>query len=590
MVDLRTYQKELLQNAQRALAAPNARVLLQLPTGGGKTRIAAALLAGWLQSGGKAAWLTHRRELSDQTRNVLYKSGVPATNTQEWDFHDLAPSKSGGVAVLMAQTVSRRNHIEGVWDEYGPGDLLVIDEAHHATAPGWKRAICQWPGRVIGLTATPWRLEKNLGFNHLFNCLIPGPQISELQADGFLAKAQVVWPADDGFILGGRLNTNGEYIEREIEIANQSRPGVMTARALEFWQKHAEGRQTIIYAVSVGHAKHLATVFNNAGFPAEVILGDTLTEERKLHLRQFRNGKLNVLINVAVATEGFDLPDASCVVLARPTKSLALYLQMVGRGLRGKDKDADYTDCLVLDLAGNVKEHGDPDRDREWSLEPRGQQAGGEPPPRVWCPECNRLSPAASHSCHHCESPFGKTCRRCVKWKAWKDWSEETYCGDDHDLVCNWCHPDAHKLARLPVYGELKEVLIEQWSVDPSELHTLGAVQNKMREIAKELASTYDQATFNLLTRQLDSLIKRQFQMRTAFLNEIREKMGDNHRYRISEIERNYHNGRMDELEDFGERGGVYYLRWGGRWRWMMITENGLEMADHYGDTGTRRW
>ncbi len=154
MVKLRPYQQNLLQQAERALAAPNARVMLQLPTGGGKTRIAAALLAGWVRGGGTAVWLTHRRELSAQTYKELDKSGIPATNTLEWELYDLAPSKSRGVVVLMAQTVSRRNHFEGVWDEYDSEDLLIIDEAHHATAPGWERAIHQWPGRVVSSAIT----------------------------------------------------------------------------------------------------------------------------------------------------------------------------------------------------------------------------------------------------------------------------------------------------------------------------------------------------------------------------------------------------------------------------------------------------
>ena len=368
-------------------------------------------------------------------------------------------------------------------------------------------------------------------------------------------------PDSDGIIIGGRLNSKGEFIEGEIELANQGRPGVMTAGALEFWQNRAQGRQTIVYAISKGHAENMAGVFNKAGFPAGVILTETRAELRDWYIRQFREGKLKVLVNVAVATEGFDLPDASCVVLARPTMSLALYLQMVGRGLRPK---SDGGNCLILDLAGNVERHGFPNDEHPWSLEPRGQQGEGGPPPVVRCPDCEGVSPASSHNCQNqdCGNSFGKDCQRCEKWRAWKWWSTETYCGDDHDQVCNWCHPDAHKLARLPLIGELREILKEElkshWEVNPAELSTLSAVQTQMREIAKELASAYDQATFNYLTKQLDFLIKRQSQMRGAFLKELREKMGDNYRGWISFIEDR--GGKMDELVDFGEKGGVVLL------------------------------
>ena len=526
MAELRPYQEDLLQQAQRKLSVRDAKVMLQLPTGGGKTLIAAGLLRGWVRNGGKAAWLTHRRELSEQTRRELNKSGVHATNPQEWEFHDLAPSKSGGVVVLMAQTVSRRNHFEGVWDEYGWEDLLVIDEAHHATAPGWERAIKQWPGPVIGLTATPWRLTPNEGFDHLFEDLILGPQIREMQAEGYLANAHVRMPDSGALILGGQIASTGDYHESGIELANLDRPNVMTAGALEYWQNHAHGRQTIVYAVSVGHAGNLATVFNDAGVPAAVILGNTGPEWRSEWIRRFSSGELRVLVNVAVATEGIDLPDASCIVLARPTMSLALYLQMVGRGLRAK---RDGGNCLILDLAGNVERHGFPDDDREWSLEPRGRQGEGKPPPVVPCPVCDGVSPAASHNCQYCGNPFGKDCQRCVQWRAWKRWSAETYCGSDHDQVCNLCHPDTHTLPNLP--DGLKEMLRKepidsQQDLKLDDPYTVEDARNQLCEVMENLLyakKVDDKGTFTrILERQLRPLLRKEKRLRNAELEEMR--------------------------------------------------------------------
>ena len=146
------------------------------------------------------------------------------------------------------------------------------------------------------------------------------------------------------------------------------------------------------------HARNLASVFNDAGIPAAVILGDTSSEERNKAIAGFREGTVKVLVNVVVATEGFDLPDASCIAIARPTKSLALYLQMVGRGLRPKD---DGGDCLILDLAANSEIHGLPEARRKWSLEPCGIESPGEAPV-VWCPKCEMVSPATSHHCRGC--------------------------------------------------------------------------------------------------------------------------------------------------------------------------------------------
>ena len=316
------------------------------------------------------------------------------------------------------------------------------------------------------MTATPWRLSKTEGFNHLFDRLILGPQIHELQRDCHLCKIQLVMPAPDELVRGGLLASTGDYSESGIELANQDRPDVMTGGAFQFWQTHAQDRQTIIYAVSAGHAKNLAVVFNNANVPAGVILDETPREERKRRIKQFSDGELRVLINKEIATEGFDLPDASCIVLARPTMSLALYLQMVGRGLRRKD---DGGDCMILDLADNSERHGLPNEERHWSLDPRGRQAEGGLAPVVRCPECEGVSPAASQSCQFCEGAFGKSCQRCGVWRPWKRWSLEEYCGNDHDLVCDMCHYDAHKSAFLPVGEHLRDKLLRE-SENDSEL------------------------------------------------------------------------------------------------------------------------
>ena len=459
MPQLRLYQQALLRQIQKTLAAdPKARLMLQLPTGGGKTIIASALLAQRLTEGRKAVWLTHRKELAEQTRRMLTDAGVSAITNVNWTPGEDAPAKAGVAVILMAQTVGRRNARREVWNRYNPDDLLVIDEAHHAAADGWTRAMRQWPGPIVGMTATPWRLSEKEGFDHLFDDLLCGPQTADLQGLGSLCEAQVFIPPPEQRISGGAVDRTGDYTESGIEQANRDRPDIMTAGALTFWQKHADGRPTIAYAVSVDHAHNLASVFNDAGIPAAVILGDSNREERDKAIAGFRNGSVKVLVNVIVATEGFDLPDASCIIIARPTMSLALYLQMVGRGLRPKP---DGSDCIILDLAGNAEKHGLPEDYREWSLEPRGVAKSGGQAPIVWCPEpwCDVASPAASHYCRGCGFPLGKDCERCGKWRSRRRWQYETHCGDAHQLVCDLCHIDAHIQAHLPVAPPLDELV-----------------------------------------------------------------------------------------------------------------------------------
>ena len=495
MIELRPYQQDLLKQTQDALVADaKGRVMLQLPTGGGKTVIAGALLADWLQDGRKAVWLTHRKELAEQTRRMLTDAGVSAIANVNWRPGDDAPARASGVVILMSQTVARRIRERQVWSEFNSNDLLVIDEAHHASAPGWERAMQQWPGPIVGMTATPWRLSEKEGLDHLFGDLLCGPQTACLQAlepKPALCRAQVFIPPEEQRIAGGIVGSIGDYTETGIKQANRDRPDIMTAGALAFWRQHAEGRPTIAYAVSKEHARNLAAVFNDAGIPAAVILGDTKREERDRAIAGFEDGSIRVLVNVIVATEGFDLPDASCVIIARPTMSLALYLQMVGRGLRPKPDGGEYTDCLILDLAANSVTHGLPDDYREWSLEPRGTQKDGGEAPVVICPLCETASPAASHNCRGCGFSFGKDCERCGRWRAHKRWLYEKHCGDAHQRVCDLCHIDAHIQAHLPVAPPLDE-LVELYDPEdemtfPSDVEVDDDLASRLSALFKEL-------------------------------------------------------------------------------------------------------
>ena len=435
MIELRDYQQDLLDRVRSALdSKPSARVMLQLPTGGGKTHIAGDLLSGWLKDGRKAVWLTHRKELADQTEFMLRKAKVSATAKMEWTPNTNAPSLVNGVTILMAQKVGRRTAKRPVWNSYNQSDLMIIDEAHHATADGYERAMKQWPGPVLGMTATPWRLSEKEGFDHLFDEeeLHCGPQVADLQSNNYLCLARVRVPPEEDQIRGGQVASTFDFSEAGIEQANEG-SDIWTTGALRFWQKHGDNRQTVIYAVTVQHAQNLVDVFNDAGIPAGALLSKTPPDDRAKLIRDFQSGVLRALVNVAVATEGFDLPDAACVVLTRPTMSLSLYLQMVGRGLRPKQ---DNGDCVILDLAANTLRHGLPEEEREWSLQARGAQPSGEAPV-VWCPKCEYLSPAASHQCNGCGESFGEPCGRCGAWRAWKRWSQKNSCGTDHDLVCD---------------------------------------------------------------------------------------------------------------------------------------------------------
>ena len=287
-MELWDYQKDLLAQVEEALTADtNARVMMQLPTGGGKTFIAGELLRRRLQSGRKAVWMTHRRELADQTRDMLTGRGIDAETVRDWRSGTDAPARSGGVAILMAQKVGIRAKKMKVWSRYEESDLMVIDEAHHASAEGWERAMEQWPGQILGMTATPWRLSVKEGFEHLFSSLICGSQIRDLQMAKYLCKTKVLVPPPDQRIHGGKIGSRGDYIPSGIKQAN--RLGVWTAGARDFWKQEAQGRQTIAYAVSIAHARNLARVLSRAGISTGIILSDTKAQDRSNRIAAFKS-------------------------------------------------------------------------------------------------------------------------------------------------------------------------------------------------------------------------------------------------------------------------------------------------------------
>ena len=430
---LRAYQRDLVEKACDALIRALGKVMLQLPTGGGKTVVGGELISKWLMQHPDAGvvWMTHRIELCSQTAMRLQVDfGLTVTlPPTAWNPGTPAPIVAGGVQILQAQTVSRRVDRDGrMWRAYGIDDLLVVDEAHHAPALGWEMAIATFPGRVIGLTATPWRLSASQGFDHIFDDLICGPQIPELQRAGHLAPSRTFTPPLEDRVIGGIVGATGDFTEAGIEESNS--PLVMTTKAVQYWTRMSRRRQTIVYAVSKRHAHNLVQEFAKRNVAAAVILSETPAYEREAAIEGFRAGEIRVLVNVMIATEGFDLPDASCIVITRPTRSLTLFLQMVGRGLRPKPNNGD---CLILDLTGNSETHGVPETMREWSLAPRGEPEDGEAPV-VRCLSCGFMAHPSYHQCPECDADMGKICARCGRFRLWTRWSGK--------IVCDHCVPD----------------------------------------------------------------------------------------------------------------------------------------------------
>lgn len=370
-MQLRSYQEQAIQNLRAAYAAGHRAPLLCLPTGGGKTVVLATIAAQAAAKGRRVLILVHRRELIQQTASKLQWVGLE---------HGIIaaghPASDHPVQVASVQTLVRR--LAGMtWQP----SLVIIDEGHHAAAGSWRQILEHWPDAYrLGVTATPCRLDGR-GLSEAFDHLALGPSVADLINAGFLSQARIYAPpvvAD----LSGIKRRAGDYANDQAAAA-MDRPTV-TGDAIAHYQRLAAGQQAITFCCNVAHAISVCDAFKTAGIAAALLLGGTA--DRDQVVGDFAAGITRVLVTVDVVSEGFDVPAASCAILLRPTQSLGLYLQQVGRVLRpAPGKDA----ALILDHVGNVTRHGFPDDPRQWSLAEGVVRSRGTAAPSVrTCPEC----------------------------------------------------------------------------------------------------------------------------------------------------------------------------------------------------------
>jgi len=370
-VNLRTYQQRAIADTRAAIAGGSRAPLLVLPTGGGKTIIFSAIAQSAAAKGNRVLILVHRRELIHQASSKLQWIGL--------DHGIIAagvPASDAPVQIASVQTLARRlTRID--WQ---PG-LIIIDEAHHATAGQWARILDHWPNAYrLGVTATPCRLD-GCGLRGTFDTMVLGPSVADLIGVGFLSPARIYAPPVVADLQSIR-SRGGDYANDQAAAA-MDRPTV-TGDAIAHYQRYAAGQQAIAFCCNVKHAVSVCDAFKTAGITTELLLGGT--QDRDQVVADFAAHRTRVLVTVNVVSEGFDVPAASCAILLRPTQSLGLYLQQVGRVLRpapGKEH------AIVLDHVGNAMRHGFPDDARDWSLYDRMRRSKGTPAPSVrTCPEC----------------------------------------------------------------------------------------------------------------------------------------------------------------------------------------------------------
>lgn len=368
---LRPHQMEAKGKILEAWEKYNS-VMLQMPTGTGKTYLFTSLVNDILQTYKQAhkevriLVVAHRTELLDQISATLTRFSIPHGFIQGAREQYLwRRVQVGSIMSLLTE----KNYNNVCRQRF---DYIIVDEAHHSLADTYIKLFGLFPeAKKLGVTATPWRLNHE-SFLSLYQCLITSPQISWFIRNGLLADFDYVSIKPESEVQ--RLVDNSEVTSTgdfsNVDLENTFNNQRIRSKLYESYKHFADSRKGIIYAINKRHAAKIAELYSSHGIKAVAIDCDTPKEERQDLIRAFKKGDIQVLVNVDIFTEGFDCPEVNFIQLARPTKSLALYLQQVGRGLRivkGKDK------TIILDNVGLYNYFGLPDANRKWQYHFNGR-------------------------------------------------------------------------------------------------------------------------------------------------------------------------------------------------------------------------
>ena len=386
--DLHPHQAKAIDLLRQSFARGRRRPILQLPTGAGKTITAASIVESALGKGKRVLFTVPLLSLVDQTIERFAEEGIRAVGVMQ-AYHPMTDC-SQPLQIASVQTLARR--------AIPPSDLVLVDECHRQF-----KFVTRWLGSpemasvpVIGLTATPW--SRDLG--KVYDDLVVSAPMRELIDLGFLSDYRVFAPSHPD--LTGVRTVAGDFHEGELSEAMQ-KPSLV-ADVVTTWKRLGENRSTLVFAVDRAHARRLQQEFDSARIATAYIDAFTESAERKTIFSQFSDGAIRIIVSVATLTTGIDL-DVRCIVLARPTKSETLFVQIAGRGLRtaeGKDH------CLILDHSDTTLRLGFPDTIHHAELDdgsPRkssqARQEREEPQPKE-CSACNFLKPARVHKCPSC--------------------------------------------------------------------------------------------------------------------------------------------------------------------------------------------
>lgn len=438
-IALRGYQRDSIRQLDESFCRGQKSPLLCLPTGNGKTVIAAELIRRHVDAGGTALFLAPRRELIWQTTAKLtaidVKHGVLLAGADHL--------RNLYATVQVASIDTLRSRLRDRKLQLLDPDLVIVDEAHLSVTKNQQKLLDRWPAaRRIGLTATPTRKDGR-ALGTLYDTLIEPVTVAQLIAQGYLVPVRYFSIAEPD--LQHVRITASDYNTKDLDAA-VNRPELV-GDVVQTWLQRAAGRRTIVFASSIVHSVALCEEFLQAGVSAEHVDAATPQADREGSFDRFASGKTQVLTNCFLASYGFDLPTLSCVVIVRPTKSLMLYLQMVGRGLRTAP---DKTDCLLLDHAGCVHRHGFAHDARAWTLD--GKRSLADPDPNIVHHEMTELRQI---DCPECAAVFAgtRTCPECGFYLAPRGRKVKTL---DGDLVEIGVGLDRDEIDHMVFHSELR--------------------------------------------------------------------------------------------------------------------------------------
>lgn len=396
---LRPRQSEFVARASKALDE-RGNSLSVAPTGAGKTVMLSAILDP--KKYGRIVVLQHRDELVGQNRRTFVKFHPKAVtgviDAKEKHFHRNA-------LFAMAQTLVKDKNLARL----GSVDILGIDEAHHAVAPGYLKIIetireKNPKAKILGVTATPNRADGK-GLRGVFDNVSDQITIAELIRAGNLVRPRT-------FVVDLGVREDLRNVKRSasdfdmLAVAEIMDKRPLNDDVVKHWREKAHGRPTVGFASTVLHAQHVTDAFNAAGVRAAWIEGEMASDERRDTLKRFQRGDIEVLLNVAILTEGYDYPPLSCVLLLRPSSHKSIMTQMIGRGLRTVDPNIypgiAKSDCIILDFGTSTLQHGSLEQDVELD----GKKKSGKGAPTKECPSCFAVVPLSSTECGVCGHDF----------------------------------------------------------------------------------------------------------------------------------------------------------------------------------------